>query len=133
MVLANRFWCAFIALFHLFVLTYVVLELTGVVQPATSLFEELTTPKDGPARQALLDQKRQETREIAPVLIGTTVIGMGFYSYACFMPRKKSGWAVGLIAIIASIFPFCVTWVGMLPLLILWCKPRVKMYFADAP
>ncbi len=130
-VLANRFWCAFIAVLHLAVLTFTILELTGVVGPTTSLFEEMLTPKEGPEREALLAQKRQETREIAPVLITVSVVGMGFYGFAFFAPRKKWGWRIGLIAIIASIFPFCVTWVGMLPLIIFWCKPEVKRYFAE--
>jgi hypothetical protein len=131
-VLANRLWCGFIGFLHLAVLIWTVLELSGVVEPPTGLIEELATPKEGPAREALMAQKRQETREIAPLLITTSVIGVGFYCFACFAPRKRSGWAVGLIAIIGSIFPFCVTWVGMVPLLILWCKPHVKSYFANA-
>ena len=90
------------------------------------------TPKTGPAREALLAEKRQEFREIAPVLMTGSVIGAGFYGFACFALRGKSGWRIGLIAIIASIFPFCVTWVGMIPLLILWCKPEVRTYFAES-
>jgi hypothetical protein len=111
-------------------LAFAILELNGVVEPSTGLIEELVTPKEGPAREALLAEKRQEFREIAPVLITWSVIGAGFYVFACFAPRKKSGWAVGLIAITASIFPFCATWVGMVPLLVLWCKPEVKRYYA---
>lgn len=113
-------------------LIWAALELSGVVGPSTSLIEELVTPKTGPAREALLAEKSQEFREIAPLLMTGAVIGAGFYGFACFAPRKRWGWTVGLIAIIASIFPFCATWVGMLPLLILWCKPEVKRYFADA-
>ena len=131
-VLANRLWCGFIAFLHLAVLIYAVLELSGVAGPSTGLIEELVTPKEGPAREALMVEKRQEFREIAPPLMTTSVIGVGFYGFAFFAPRKKSGWVVGLIAITASIFPFCVTWIGMVPLLVLWCKPEVKRYFADA-
>jgi hypothetical protein len=131
-VLVNRLWCAFIAFLHLALLAYAVLELNGVIGPSTGLIEELVTPKEGPAREALLAEKRQEFREIAPLLITGSVIGAGFYGFVCFAPRKRSGWVVGLIAITGSIFPFCVTWVGMVPLLVWWCKPEVKRYFADA-
>lgn len=132
-VLANRIWCGFITFLHLAVLIWTLLEINGVVEPPTSLTEELFTPKQGPDREALLAEKRQETRELAPMLITSSAIGLGFYCFACFAPRKKSGWAIGLAAIIGSIFPFCVTWIGIVPLLILWCKPQVKSYFANAP
>ncbi len=131
-VLAYRLWCGFIAFLHLAVLIWTLLELSGVVEPTTGLLDELVTPKAGPAREALMAEKRQETRELAPVLITTSVIGVGFYCFACSAPRKKSGWAVGLVAIIGSMIPFCVTWVGVVPLLILWCKPHVKSYYANA-
>jgi hypothetical protein len=129
-VLATRFWCGFIGVLHLLVVVFSVLELTGVIEPSTGLIEELTTPKTGPARDALMAEKRQEFREIAPLMITGSVIGMGFYGFAFFVPRRKWAWNVGLIAIIASLFPFCVTWTGMIPLLILWCKPEVKAYFS---
>jgi hypothetical protein len=131
-VIANRIWCGFIAFLHLAVVVYAVLELKGVVEPSTGLIEDLVTPKTGPAREALLAEKHQEFREIALPLMTGSVIGAGFYAFACFSPRRKAGWTIGLIAIIASIFPFCVTWVGMVPLLILWCKPGVKAYFAES-
>ena len=78
-VLANRLWCGFIGFLHLALLIWTVLELSVVVEPPTGLTEELLTPKEGPAREALMAEKRQETREIAPVLITSSVIGVGFY------------------------------------------------------
>jgi hypothetical protein len=107
--------------------------LSGMVEPTTGLIEDLTTSKNGPAREALLAEKRKEISEIAPVLISTSVLGIGFYGFACLAPRRKWGWGFGMAAIIGSIFPFCVTWIGIGPLLILWCKPQVKSYYANAP
>jgi hypothetical protein len=63
--LANRLWCAFIALLHLAGLVCAVLEFWRVIGPSTGLIEELLTPKEGRAREALLAEKRQEFREIA--------------------------------------------------------------------
>src|SRR5262249_21978032 len=94
-ILANRLWCGFLGFLHLAVLIWTVLELSGVVEPPTGLIDELVTPKEGPAREALMAEKRRESREIAPLLITTSVIGLGFYCFACFAPRRKSGWAVG--------------------------------------
>lgn len=49
------------------VLVCAVLELQGVIGPSTGLIEELLTPKEGPVREALLAEKRQEFRESAPL------------------------------------------------------------------
>jgi hypothetical protein len=66
-ILANRLWCAFIAFLHLAVLVCAVLGLQGVIGRSTGLIEELLTPKEGPLREALLAEKRQEFGEIAPL------------------------------------------------------------------
>src|SRR5437879_5429518 len=127
---AFRIWCGLIAFLHLAVLVYCVLVSRGIVEPATGLFEELTTPQQGPERDKLIAEKRQEWQELQLAVVPGSAAAAIFYCFAGFVPRKKWGWKVGLGAIVGSIFPFVVTWVGIVPLLILWCKTAAKRYFS---
>jgi hypothetical protein len=76
------------------------------------------------------DQMLIEARESAFGGAVVSAFAAVFYVVAAFVPRKPWGWILGLIAIIGSIFPFCITAAGAVPLLIHWLKPETKRYFS---
>jgi hypothetical protein len=122
-----RLWCGLIATLYLALLIYSILVVCRVATPATGLMDELVTPKQGPEREKLLEEKREGYYLVLPI----AVVGLPFYCFAAFIPRKKWSRDLGTIAIIGSLFPFCATWVGVVPLLICWLKPATKQYFSS--
>jgi len=91
--------------------------------------EDLLTPGEGPAREKLNAEKRQEMRELEPVIVPGSGLAAAFYCFAAFAPRRKWGWGVGMGALIGSLFPFGITAIPLAPLLIFWLKPATKRYF----
>ena len=46
-----------------------------------------------------------------------------------YCPRAQWAWVWGIVAVIVSVFPLCVSLGGAIPLLIYWLKPETKRYF----
>jgi hypothetical protein len=124
-----RLWCILLSLMWAGFLTYGILSASGVVEPSLGLFEDLFTKNDSAARAKAIAEARDDA------VGGAVVAGLGmlFYAFSIFVPRKPSGWMVGLIAIIGSAFPFLITVAGMIPLLIMWVKPETKIAFLKKP
>jgi hypothetical protein len=120
-----RLWCALFVLIYLGMLIYAILVSRGIAEPTLGLITEIVTTDDPVARA----QANAEARENA--FGGGVVAALGaiFYAFAAFVPRKPWGWSIGLVAIIASVFPFILTAAGMIPLLIRWITPETKRYF----
>jgi hypothetical protein len=115
-------------LIYLGLLIFAILQSRGVVEPSLGLFTEILT-RDNPAARA---QALAEAREQAFGVGVIAVLGAIFYAIAACVPRKPWAWTLGLVAIIASVFPFIVTAAGMVPLLISWAKPETKRYFTSS-
>lgn len=120
-----RISCGLFVLMYLGLVGYSVLITRGMVEPPLTVMEELDTHNDPAARaQAIAEERKRASGLWVPCVIGAL-----FYAWAAFVPRKPWGWKLGLIAIIAMFFPFCITIVLMIPLLVFWLKPETKGAF----
>jgi Kef-type K+ transport system membrane component KefB len=119
-----RLWCALFIPLWLGVVVYAVLKAKGEVEDLGP-FTELLVKDDQAARDALLAEEREEA-------IGGAALGgifLLFYIFAACVPRRPWAWVVGMIAIIGTMFPFCLPAAGAVPLLVFWVKPETKRYF----
>jgi hypothetical protein len=107
-------------------LVYEILKYRGIVDTELGPITQLLVQGDKGAR----DQALAEARESAFGGAVVSVFAAGFYIVAAFVPRKPWGWVLGLIAIVGSIFPFCITAAGAVPILIHWLKPETKRCFS---
>jgi len=98
----------------------------GKIPPRLGPIADLMSSKD----PALHGQMMAEEREnsiigLAMAVVGAILFGTG----AFYCPRSPWAWVWGIVAIIVSVFPVCVTIAGAIPLGIFWFKPATKQYF----
>ncbi len=120
-----RLWCAVFIPLWLGVVTYEVFKAKGEVEDLGPITEMLVKD-DQAARNAVRAAEREEA--IGGAIL--SILFVLFYAFAVCVPRRPWGWVVGMIAIIGSMFPFCLTAAGAAPLLVFWVKPETKRYFA---
>ncbi len=124
---AYRLWCGFFVLIYIGMLLHSVLIARGQVEPSLGLIEGALVRDNPQARAELFQEKRQTASELVFVTGAVALV----YLTAALLPRRKWTWGIGLAVIITTLLPFVVTAAGMVPLLIHWCKPEVKRYFAS--
>jgi hypothetical protein len=120
-----RLWCLAFALLYLAIGITEVLVAREVIEPNFGLIEGAVAKQDPNFRQQLIAEKRKDAVGVA-VMCG--VIALGFAA-AMWVPRKPWGWTLGLLVLVATIFPFVITAAGAIPLLLVWCKPEMKSSF----
>lgn len=119
-----RLWCALFVLVWLGMALHEFMVARGEIENL-GLIEGWLVKDDQAAREELLAEKRQTAAEVAIVAIVVAV----FYGVAACLPRHPGTWVVGLIALIATAFPFCIPLGGAIPLILHWVKPETKRYF----
>ena len=124
-----RLWCLLFTALYLAIAVTEVLVAREVIEPNFGLIEGAVARQDPKFKQELIEEKRQDAVGVA-VMCG--VIALGFAA-AMWVPRKPWGWTIGLLVLVATIFPFVITAAGAIPLLLAWCKPEMKRSFGRPP
>jgi len=121
-----RIWCALFAVGYAGLALYGAAKYLGYIEPSLDGMEDLFTRGNEEARRELLATDRKDSLPVAVFCAGAALL---YAAAAAMVKRTYTGWTIGMIAICASIFPFCITVAGMVPLLIHWLKPETKRYF----
>lgn len=124
-IVPYRAWCVCFVAIYIAIAVWEILKYRGVVAAELGPIEDALTRGEPDIRRQLLAGHREDAFGGAVV----AVFGAMFYGFAAFVPRRPWGWVVGLVAIIGSLFPFCITAAGMIPLVIAWVKPGTKRGF----
>ncbi len=125
-VVLYRAWCGLILIVYLAFAIQEGMTLAGKVPPRLGPIADLISHND-PALHAQLSAEERENSFIglALAIVGAILFGTGLF----FCPRASWAWMWGIVAIIVSVFPLCVSMAGAIPLFIFWLKPATKQYF----
>ena len=120
-----RVWCLVFMALYLAIGISEVLVAREIIEPNFGLIEEFVAKRDEKFKQELIVEKRKDAVGVA-VMCG--LIALCFVG-AAVVPRRPWGWVIGLLALVATIFPFVITAAVAIPLLISWTKPEMKRAF----
>ncbi len=120
-----RLWCLLFTVIYLAIGVTEVLVAREIMEPNFGLIEGAVAKQDPKFREELITEKRKDAVGVA-VMCG--VIALAFAGAAA-VPRKPWGWMVGVLALVATIFPFVITAAGAIPLLLAWTRPAMKRSF----
>jgi hypothetical protein len=124
-ILAYRWWCGFFALLYLAMAVSEILVACGAAEPSLGLFESFVSADDPQKRAEIIAEKRAEAPYIAAFMVGIGLLYIAAATLRCLPGR----WSIGLVVICTTVFPFCITVAGVVPLLVYWTKPETKRYF----
>jgi hypothetical protein len=125
-VLLYRIWCGLILIVYLAFGIQEGMVLAGKMPPRLGPIADLLSHDDPTLHGQLL----QEERENSIIGLAIAIIGVGLFGTGLFFcPRASWAWVWGIVAIIVSVFPLCISLAGAIPLLIFWLKPATKQYF----
>lgn len=96
-----------------------------MVEPDLGLIEGALVGNDPKAKAELIAEKPEDAIGVCVI----SAMAVVFYGVAALAPRKPLGSVFGIVAISGTLFPFIITAVGMVPILIACCRPEVKRYF----
>jgi hypothetical protein len=121
-----RIWCGLILIVYVALGINEALVLAGKATPRLGPITEFFSNDDPKLHAKLLEEERQNSIVgLALALIGATIFAVGMV----YCPRAQWAWVWGIVAVIVSVFPLCVSLGGAIPLLIYWLKPETKRYF----
>ena len=125
-VVLYRVWCGLILIVYLAFAIQEGLTLAGKTPPRLGPIADLISRDDPTLHGQMMAEERENSIiGLAMAVVGAILFGTG----AFFCPRTSWAWVWGIVAIIVSIFPLCVTIAGAIPLFIYWFKPATKQYF----
>src|ERR1700744_1001283 len=114
-----RVWCALILIAYVFFGISELFTLTGKSEPTLGPIDKMIVESDPSQRVHLMAEAREDSIYGLVLALGGIVL---FGAGACFCPRKPWAWIWGMVAIIISVFPLCLTIAGAIPLFIFWIK-----------
>ncbi len=120
-----RLWCLLFTVIYLAIGVTEVLVARGMVEPNFGLIEGAVAKHDPKFREELIAEKRKDAVGVAAMC---GVIALAFVGAAA-VPRKPWAWIVGLLALVATFFPFVITAAGAIPLLVVWTRPAMRRSF----
>jgi hypothetical protein len=125
-VVLYRIWCGLILIVYVAFAIQESLILARKVPPELGPIAGLISRDDPTLHSQLLEEERENSIVgLALAIIGVALFGMGCF----FCPRASWAWIWGIVAIVISVVPLCISIAGAIPLLIFWLKPETKQYF----
>jgi hypothetical protein len=125
-VVLYRVWCGLILMVYLAFAIQEGMTLAGEVPARLGPIADLISHNDPALHAQLLAEERENSFiGLALAVVGVIIFGTG----ALYCPRSSWAWVWGIVAIIVSIFPLCISIAGAIPLFIFWLKPATKQYF----
>jgi hypothetical protein len=116
-----------LAIAYILIGVYEAAVFAGKIEPRLSKLSEIASADDPALRARLIAEKRNNSPiGVGMALILTTVMLVGL-----FCPRSPWSWGYGFAPMCVSLFPFCLTIVGVIPLLVFWLKADTKLYFSN--
>jgi hypothetical protein len=120
-----RIWCALILIVYVALGIREGMILAGTLPPQLGPVAGLLSSDDPAMRAQMLAEERQNSF----IGLAIAVIGAILFFVGVICPRAPWAWIWGIVAIVVSVFPLCVSLAGAVPLLIFWLKPGTKRYF----
>jgi len=125
-VVLYRVWCGLILIVYMAFAIQEGLTLAGKEPPRLGPIADFIS-RDNPTLhgQMMAEERENSIIGLALAVMGSILFGTG--AFVC--PRSPWAWVWGIVAIVVSVFPLCVSIAGAIPLFIFWLKPATKQYF----